>query len=49
MMKAASSGEPAFTGARSPAPALTAAVPLSEPKPPSSTLMIERFIPLHMM
>ena len=39
---------PLFT-VRSPTGAPAAAVPLSVPNPPNSTLKMERFMPLHMM
>ena len=48
MMNAASSALPLFT-VRSPVGPPAAAPPVSVPNPPSSTLKMLRFMPLHMM
>ncbi len=49
MMKAASSALPDLHRAVAGRRPAAAAPPVSVPKPPSSTLMMLRFMPLHMM
>ena len=49
MMNAASSALPLRTARSSPPAPAAAAPPLSVPQPPSNTLTILRFMPLHMM